>query len=154
MAIPGYDSSNVAEYTLEQVGARVAVVAGVVPDAFGLEKSGDEAPVDALGDPVELRAVDDLKAVEAVEITLVYDPSRLPPGASPTDVAVAVDTSVASPTQRADGEAVDDEGWEPLESTVDLEETTVTALLNDRPPGSTVVAGYDDRDDESGGTTA
>ncbi|ELZ23412.1 hypothetical protein C477_02664 [Haloterrigena salina JCM 13891] len=139
MAIPGYDSSNVAEYTLEQVGARVAVVAGVVPDAFGLEKSGDEGPVDALGDPVELQAVDDLKAVEAVEITLVYDPSRLPPGASPTDVAVAVDT---------------DKGWEPLESTVDLEETTVTALLNDRPPGSTVVAGYDDRDDESDETSA
>ena len=141
MAIPGYDSSNVAEYTLEHVGARVAVVAGVVPDAFGLEKSADEAPVDALGDPVELVAVDDLKAVEAVRIALVYDPSKLPPGASPTDVAVAVDTGA---------------GWEPQESTVDLEETTVTATLNDRPPGSTVVAGYDDRadDDPAGDASA
>ncbi|ADB59237.1 hypothetical protein Htur_0336 [Haloterrigena turkmenica DSM 5511] len=134
MAIPGYDSSNVAEYTLEQVGARVDIVAGVVPDAFGLEKSADEPPVDALADPVDLAALDEVKAIEAMRIALVYDPSRLPPGASPTDVAVAVDT---------------DEGWEPLESTVDLEETTVTAVLNDRPPGSTVVAGYDDRDDES-----
>ncbi|SEW24597.1 hypothetical protein [Natrinema salifodinae] len=135
MAIPGYDSSNVAEYTLESAGARVALVAGVVPDEFDLEKSGVEAPVDALADPVDLSAVDELKAIEAVSISLVYDPSRLPPGASPTDVAVAVET---------------EEGWEPLESTVDLEETTVTAVLNDRPPGSTVVAGYDDRDEESG----
>jgi|GEM_PF-641430 hypothetical protein len=132
MAIPGYDSSNVAEYTLESAGARVAVVAGVVPDEFDLAKSGREPPVDALADPVDLVALDDLKAVEAVRIALVYDPSGLPPGASPTDVAVAVET---------------EDGWEPLESTVDLEETTVTAVLNDRPPGSTVVAGYDDRDD-------
>ena len=135
MAIPGYDSNNVAEYTLEQVGARVDVVAGVVPDAFGLEKSADDPPVDALAAPVDLVALDEVRAIEAMQIALVYDPSRLPPGASPTDVAVAVDTG---------------EGWEPLESTVDLEETTVTATLNDRPPGSTVVAGYDDRDDETG----
>lgn len=136
MTIPGYDSSNVAEYTLEQVGARVDVVAGVVPDAFGLAKSADDPPVDALADPVDLVALEEVRAIEAMQIALVYDPSRLPPGASPTDVAVAVDT---------------DEGWEPLESTVDLEETTVTSILNDRPPGSTVVAGYDDRDDESEG---
>ncbi|WP_137288088.1 hypothetical protein [Natronorubrum halophilum] len=133
MAIPGYDSSNVAEFTLEQAGARIAVVAGVVPDEFGLEKSGREPPVDALSDPVDLVSFDGLKAVEAVKISLVYDPSQLPPGASPTDVAVAVG----------------DDGWEPLESTVDLEETTVTSILNDRPPGSTVVAGYDDRDVEA-----
>ncbi|ELY65226.1 hypothetical protein [Natrinema versiforme] len=133
MAIPGYDSSNVAEYTLEQVGARVALVAGVVPDEFGLAKSGREPPVDALADPVDLVSLEDLKAVEAVRIALVYDPSKLPPGASPTDVAVAVEI---------------EDGWEPLESTVDLDETTVTAVLNDRPPGSTVVAGYDDTDEE------
>ncbi|MGQ3412636.1 hypothetical protein ACT4ML_10305 [Natrinema sp. LN54] len=135
MAIPGYDSSSVAEYTLEQAGARVELVAGVVPDAFGLAKSGREPPVDALGDPVDLVACEELKAIEAVRIALVYDPSRLPPGASPTDVAVAVDA---------------DDGWEPLESTVDLGETTVTSVLNDRPPGTTVVAGYDDTDEESG----
>ncbi len=133
MAIPGYDPSTVAEYTLEQVGARVDLVAGVVPDAFGLRKSGTEPPVDALADPIDLVALEELKAVEAVRIALVYDPAELPAGASPTDVAVAVET---------------EEGWEPLESTVDLEETTVTAVLNDRPAGSTVVAGYDDTDGE------
>lgn len=138
MAIPGYDASSVAEYTLEQVGARVELVAGVVPDAFDLAKSGTEPPVDALAAPVDLVALEDVKAVEAVKIALVYDPARLPPGASPTDVAVAVET---------------DEGWEPLESTVDLEETTVTAVLNDRPPGSTVVAGYDDTDAETEAST-
>ncbi|WP_226040077.1 hypothetical protein [Natrinema sp. DC36] len=132
MAIPGYDASSVNDYTLDSAGARVAVVAGVVPDEFDLAKSGREPPVDALADPVDLVALDELKAVEAVRIALVYDPSRLPPGASPTDVAVAVETA---------------DGWEPLEATVDLEETTVTAVLNDRPPGSTVVAGYDDRDE-------
>ncbi|AFO55526.1 hypothetical protein [Natrinema sp. J7-2] len=129
MTIPGYDSNTVAEYTLERAGARVELVAGVVPDAFGLRKSGREPPVDALGDPVDLVACEELKAVEAVRIALVYDPSKLPAGASPTDVAIAVETEA---------------GWEPLESTVDLEETTVTAVLNDRPPGTTVVAGYDD----------
>ncbi|SFC25504.1 hypothetical protein SAMN05444422_10686 [Halobiforma haloterrestris] len=133
MPIPGYDSGSVAEVRLESVGARVAVVAGVVPDEFGLERSASEPPVDALGEPVDVVGLEDLKAVEAVRIALVYDPSRLPPGASPTDVAVAVRT---------------DEGWEPLESTVDLEETTVTAVLNDLPPGGTLVAGYDDREPE------
>lgn len=147
MAIPGYDSSNVAEYTLEHAGARVAVVAGVVPDAFGLAKSDREPPIDALADPVDVVGLEGLKALEAMRIALVYDPAKLPPGASPTDVAVAVETSAASGTQRADGDAVDD-GWTPLESTVDLSETTVTAVLNDRPPGSTVVAGYDDGGEE------
>ncbi|SEH17035.1 hypothetical protein SAMN04487967_2934 [Natronorubrum sediminis] len=132
MAIPGYDSSSVAEYTLEHAGATVAVVAGVVPDAFDLEKSGRDPPVDGLAAPVDLVGVDELKAVEAISIELVYDPSRLPPGASPTDVSVAVEMA---------------EGWTPLESTVDLESTTVTATLNEHPPGSTVVAGYDDSDD-------
>ncbi|WP_049924270.1 hypothetical protein [Halopiger djelfimassiliensis] len=132
MTIPGYDSSNIAEFTLESAGARVAVVAGVVPDAFGLAKSAREPPVDALSEPVDLVALDELKAIEAVRVSLVYDPSELPPGASPTDVAVAAET---------------DEGWEPLLSTVDLAETTVEAVLNDRPPGTTVVAGYDDSAD-------
>ncbi|MXV62834.1 hypothetical protein GS429_12305 [Natronorubrum sp. JWXQ-INN-674] len=137
MSIPGYDSSDIAEYTLEHAGARVDVVAGVVPDEFGLEKSGREPPVDALADPVELTGLGGLTAVEAIRIALVYDPSKLPPGASPTDVAVAVDS--------------DDEGWEPVESTVDLEETTVTTVLNDKPASSTVVAGYDDRSDDTTG---
>ena len=136
MAIPGYDSSNVAEFALESVGARVAVVAGVVPETFGLEKSARDPPVDALSRPVDIRGADGLKAIEAVRISLAYDPSRLPPGASPTDVAVAVD----------------DDEWVPLESTVDLEATTVEAVLNDRPAGSTLVAGYDDSGVSEGGT--
>jgi hypothetical protein len=135
MGIPGYDSSTVDEYALENAGARVALVAGVVPDGFGLEKSGAEPPIDALGDPVDLVAVDGLKAIEAVRISLVYEPAALPPGASPTDVAVAVETGT---------------GWVPLESTVDLEETTVRAVLNDRPPGSRIVAAYDDGGSVSG----
>ncbi|OVE83552.1 hypothetical protein [Natronolimnobius baerhuensis] len=135
MAIPGYDSDSVAQDTLEYAGAQVAVVAGVVPDEFGLRKSDSESPVDALSDPVDISGLEGVKALEAIRVSLVYDPAKLPPGASPTDVAVAVDT---------------DEGWEPLGSTVDLEETTVTAVLNEVPPGSTVVAGYDNRDTESG----
>ena len=133
MAIPGYDSSSVAEYTLESTGARVAVVAGVVPDDFSLERSAREPPVDALSSPVDLRGAADLKAIEAIRIRLGYDPAALPPGASPTDVAVAVET---------------DDGWEPLRSTVDLEETIVEAVTNDQLPGSTIVAGYADDDTE------
>ncbi|WP_265109636.1 hypothetical protein [Halosolutus halophilus] len=139
MAIPGYDSDTAAEDTLEQAGASIAVVAGVVPDEFGLAKSAIDPPIDALGDPVDVRGLDGLKAVEAIQFTLVYDPSELPPGASPTDVAVAVETETD-----AAGNGAGDRNWVPLESTVDLEETTVTAVLNDTPPGSTIVAGYDD----------
>jgi len=131
MAIPGYDASTVAEYSLEQVGSRVAVVANVVPAAFGLSRSDNEVPAAALSAPVDLVACDELRAVEAIRITLDYDPTALPPGASPTDVAVAVEI---------------EDGWQRLHSTVDLEETTVTAVLNERPPGSTVVASYDGED--------
>lgn len=131
MSIPGYGSTDVAEFTLEFAGARVAVVADAVPDEFGFERSARDPPVDALAEPVELVGLDGLQGVEAVRIVIGYDPARLPPGASPTDVAVAVETAA---------------GWEPLESTVDLAETTVTAVLNDRPPGSAIVARYDDSD--------
>ncbi|AFZ73011.1 hypothetical protein [Natronobacterium gregoryi] len=129
MPIPGYDADSIAEAVLERVGARVAVVADVVPDEFDLERSGIEPPADALSDPVSITCFEGLQAVEAVRLTLSYDPSELPPGASPTDVAVTART---------------DDGWESLESTTDLEKTTVTAVLNDRPPGSTIAAGYDD----------
>ncbi|WP_254532354.1 hypothetical protein [Natrinema gelatinilyticum] len=135
MAIPGYDSSTVDEYALESAGAHVALVAGVVPNEFGLERSVSEPPADSLAEPVDLVACEELKAVEAVQIALAYDPSDLPPGASPTDVAIAVETG---------------DGWDQVHSTVDLEETTVTAVLNDRPPGSTVVAAYDGGSDTSG----
>ncbi|TYL39995.1 hypothetical protein CV102_06110 [Natronococcus pandeyae] len=128
MTIPGYDSGDIAEFALERAGAHVDIVAGVVPDEFSLERSVQEPPADALAEPIDLVGHDGLRAVEAFRISLVYDPSALPPGASPTDVAVAVD---------------DDDGWETLESTVDLEETTVAATTNDRPPGSTVAAVYD-----------
>ncbi|MFC4436270.1 MULTISPECIES: hypothetical protein [Natrialbaceae] len=127
MAIPGYDSGDVAEFTLERAGARVDVVAGVVPDEFGLERSVRDPPADALAEPVDIAGHDGLRAVEAFRISLVYDPSALPPGASPTDVGIAVGT---------------DDGWDTLESTVDLEETTVTATTNDRPSGSTIVAAH------------
>jgi len=135
MAIPGYDASTVAEYTLEQVGARVDVVADAIPEAFGLSRSDNEVPTVALSAPVDLVACDELRAVEAIRITLDYDPTALPPGASPTDVAVAVETG---------------NEWQRLHSTVDLEETTVTAVLNDRPSGSSVAAVYDDRNEETG----
>ncbi|THE65523.1 hypothetical protein D8Y22_07370 [Salinadaptatus halalkaliphilus] len=136
MAIPGYDANSVAEYALDAAGARVAIVAGVVPDSFELTRASRDPPVDALSSPVTLEALEELKAIEAIRIRLTYDPSQLPPGASPTDVAVAVET---------------EDDWVPLESTVDLEETVVEAVLNDRPSGSTVVAGYDDSDVTVGG---
>jgi hypothetical protein len=134
MAIPGYDSGDVAEFALERAGARIGMVAGVVPDGFGLERSVREPPTDALADPVDLVGADELRAVEAFRIELLYDPSALPPGASPTDVAVAV--------------TAEDGTWEPLESTVDLEETSVSAVLNGTPPGSTIVAMYAERDED------
>ncbi len=142
MAIPGYDSGVTAEDTLEHAGASIAVVAGVVPDAFGLDRSTADPPIDALGAPVDIRGLDELAAVEAIRLTLAYDPTKLPPGASPTDVAVAVAVESDS---RDDHSA--DRHWLPLESTVDLAETTVTAVLTDSPPGSTVVSAYDDSPD-------
>ena len=132
MALPGYDASTVAEESLEQVGARVDVVADAIPERFGLSQSDSEPPAAALSAPVDLVACNELRAVEAIRITLDYDPTALPPGASPTDVAVAVETG---------------NEWQRRHSRVDLEETMVTAVLNDRPPGSTVVAVYDDRNE-------
>ncbi|MEY7852122.1 hypothetical protein AB7C87_23305 [Natrarchaeobius sp. A-rgal3] len=129
MPIPGYDSGTVAEFTLERAGARLDVVAGVVPEHVGLEPAATDPPAGALSTPVDLVGVEDLRAIEAIRVELVYDPSELPPGASPTDVAVGVEI---------------EEGWSPLRSAVDLEETTVTAVSNDRPPGSTVVAIHDE----------
>ncbi|ELY91063.1 hypothetical protein C483_10276 [Natrialba hulunbeirensis JCM 10989] len=133
MSIPGYRSSDTAEFALEFGGARAAVVASDVPDGFGVDDSvrcsPADVPADALAEPVELVGLDGLAGVSAMRIEVDYDPTGLPPGASPTDVAVAVET---------------DGGWETLDSTVDLAETTVTAVLNERPPGSTIVAVYDD----------
>ncbi|RQG94570.1 hypothetical protein [Natrarchaeobius chitinivorans] len=129
MPIPGYDPGTVAEFTLDRAGARLDVVAGVVPETVGLEPAATDPPAAALSKPVELVGLDELRAIEAIRIELVYDPAALPPGASPTDVAVGVET---------------DDGWTPIRSAVDLEETTVTAASNDRPPGSTVVAMYAD----------
>ncbi len=132
MAIPGYDSGDVVELTLERTGARAEVVAGVVPDEFGLERSSRDPTATALADAVEFVGLEELRAVDAFRIELVYDPSALPPGVSPTDVGIAVET---------------DDGWERLESTVDLEATTVSATLGDRPSGSTIVAIYDGTDE-------
>lgn len=133
MSIPGYDHDDVEEFVLERAGARVAVVAGVVPDDFGIASSTSDPPADALSEPIDVDGIDEVKAIEAIRITLAYDPSALPAGASPTDVAVAVET---------------DEGRELLLSEVDLEETTVSASLADRLPGETIVA-VATRDDET-----
>ncbi|ELZ02974.1 hypothetical protein C482_04936 [Natrialba chahannaoensis JCM 10990] len=135
MSIPGYQPSDTAEFALEFGSARAAVVASDVPDEFGVDDSVHSSPADAhahahaLSEPVDLVGLDGLDGVSAMRIEVGYDPAGLPPGASPTDVAVAVKTET---------------GWETLDSTVDLAETTVTAVLNDRPPGSRIVAVYDD----------
>ncbi|AGB36020.1 hypothetical protein [Natronococcus occultus] len=136
MAIPGYDSGDVVELTLDRAGARAEIVAGVVPDAVGLERSSRDPTATALADSVELVGLEELRAVDAFRIELGYDPSALPPGASPTDVAISVET---------------EDGWVRLESTVDLEETTVSATLGDRPPGSTIVAVYESTEESAGG---
>ncbi|WP_049916319.1 hypothetical protein [Natrialba magadii] len=132
MSIPGYRPSDTAEFALEFGGARAAVVASDVPDEFGVDDSVRWSPADAhehaLSEPVDLVGLDGLAGVSAMRIEVGYDPTGLPPGASPTDVAIAAKT---------------DAGWETLDSTVDLTETTVTAVLNERPPGATVVAVYD-----------
>ncbi|USZ70695.1 hypothetical protein [Natronosalvus halobius] len=128
MPIPGYDPQDIIERTLERTApgttARLELVASSVPDAVEIVESDTEAPPGALGDPVELNAVDEVEGLVACRIELPYDPSELPPGASPTDVAVAVET---------------DDGYEVLESEADLEETTVTATVTDAPPGSVAV---------------
>ncbi|WP_254766416.1 hypothetical protein [Salinilacihabitans rarus] len=132
MTIPGYDPDDVAEVELEReadaVDARVSVVAGVVPEAFAVEASDADPPPGALSPPVDLVGLDGLAGVEALRIELAYDPSKLPPGASPTDVAVAV---------------VAGDDREVLDSEVDLDGATVSAVLADRPPGETVAAVHD-----------
>lgn len=127
MAIPGYAEDDVQEVTLERTVATVSVVAATAPDAdaLSLAESDTTRPTDALSDPVELVGLDAMAELEGIQITLAYDPGGLPPGASPTDVAIAVET---------------DDGREVLESDVDLGQTEVSAVLFDRPPGSTVVA--------------
>lgn len=149
MAIPGYDQDDIVERTLEgplnghdgdepeatagdrsgddsgePPSARVSIAAADVPGATTLVESDEEAPPGALADPVELYALGDVGGLEALALEVRYDPGRLPPGASPTDVAIAVDTG---------------DGFEPLESTTDLEATTVTATLTEEPPGTVVV---------------
>ena len=131
MAIPGYDPDDIAEVTLERDvesdEASASVVASHVPEAFTLVESERESPPGALSDPVELYALEDLEGLDALKVTLAYDPSGLPPGASPTDVAIAV-------------EAEEPGEFETVDSSVDLEETTVSAVLNELPTGNTVVA--------------
>ena len=132
MAIPGYDPEDVEQALLERetgdVDGNVSVVAAVVPEEFGLERRPAEAPSGALSDPVELTGVDGLEGLDVLQVELAYDPTELPPGASPTEVAVAVET---------------DAGWESLNSDVDLEDATVTATTTERPAGTTLVAIHD-----------
>ena len=136
MAIPGYDPEDVERFLLERereggTDGSVSVVAERIPDTFGLEESDADPPVAALSDPVEIVGLEDAEGIEAVEIALDYDPTGLPPGASPTDVGVLVGTG---------------ETWEGVHSEVDLEETAVSALLTEKPLGQTVVAVHQDDD--------
>ncbi|SFS39321.1 hypothetical protein [Halostagnicola kamekurae] len=156
MAIPGYDPTDVHEITLEyqddsptvldssgheQNGdgrsesgerddaarnrAHVAVVADRVPDSVSVRESDRPVPADALTEPVELVGFEGVEGLEAIQLTLAYDPAALPPGASPTDVAVGFQTRT---------------GPEQVPSAVDLERTTVTAILTEPPAGETIVA--------------
>lgn len=133
MAIPGYDPDDIEQFLLERgtddVDGTVSIVATDVPQGVGLEESNAETPSGALSDPVELTGFDAVEDIDAIQVELAYDPSVLPAGASPTDVAVAVAT---------------DTGWETLDSDVDLEEATVVATTTDRPVGTTLVAVHDD----------
>lgn len=133
MAIPGYDPEDVEEFLLERasgdVDGSVSIVAAVVPQEVRLEESDAEPPGESLSEPVELTGLEGVEGLDAIQVELAYDPAALPPGASPTDVAIAVST---------------DAGWEPLQSEVDLEHATVAATTSDRLPGTTFVAIYDD----------
>ncbi len=135
MAIPGYDPEDIEEALLERetgdVDGQVSIVAAVVPEELGLREHDVEPPANALSDPVELTGIAGVEGLEAIQVELAYDPAGLPPGASPTDVAVAVEV---------------DAGWESLDSDVDLEHTTVAATLTDRPAGTTLVTVHDDEE--------
>ncbi|GAB7018829.1 hypothetical protein [Halostagnicola bangensis] len=164
MAIPGYDSTDVHEIALEYQAddptaldsieredntaergagegedaavrerARAAIVADAVPDSIRIRESDREAPDGALTEPVEIVGLGGVDGLEAIQLTLEYDPAGLPPGASPTDVAVGLET----PT-----------GYDQLPSEVDLEKTTVTAILPEPPSGETVVAMYEKNDEK------
>ena len=132
MATPGYDPDDVERFSLERerkggTDGEVSVAAECIPDTFGLEESDADLPATALSEPIEIVGLEDAKGIEAVEITLDYDPAGLPPGASPTDVGVVVGTG---------------DTWEQVYSEVDLAETEVSALLTEKPPGGTVAAVY------------
>lgn len=155
MAIPGYDPTDVHEITLEyqddsstvlasstrgdeidegdhrertegstRKRAHAAIVADLVPDSVRVRESDRTAPDDALTEPVELVGFEGIEGLEAIQLTLEYDPAALPPGASPTDVAVGFQTQT---------------GYEQVPSAVDLERTTVTAILTELPPSETIV---------------
>lgn len=133
MAIPGYDPDDIEEFRLEReadaVAARASVVAATVPDTFGLEPSDSEVPESSLTEPVDVVGLGGVSGLDAMRIAIEYDPSTLPPEADPTDVAIAVAT---------------DDGFETLDSAVDLETANVRAVLTELPPGETVVAIHDD----------
>ncbi|KDE58380.1 hypothetical protein EL22_05290 [Halostagnicola sp. A56] len=164
MPIPGYDPTDVHEITLEYQDdpptvldsssheqnsdertesgesgdtvrdrAHVAVVADRVPDSVSVRESDLPAPADALTEPIELVGFEVIDGLEAIQLTLAYDPAALPPGASPTDVAVGFQTRTEC---------------EQVPSAVDLERTTVTAILTEPPAWGTVVAVHAVDDEE------
>lgn len=129
MAIPGYNQEQIVERTLafepdEPTVARLSIIADVVPEATTLIESDAERPPGALGPSIELYALEDVEGLEVLGLECPYSPGALPPGASPTDVALAIETA---------------DGYEMLESEVDLEEVTVSATMTDRPSGTVVV---------------
>lgn len=154
MAIPGYDPTDVHEIALEyqdesstvpdsskhedepndgdrrernegsiRKRAHAAIVADTVPDSVRVRESDRTVPDGALTEPVELVGFEGIEGLETIQLTLEYDPAALPPGASPTDVAVGFQTQ---------------SGYEQVSSAVDLERTTVTAILTELPPGETI----------------
>ncbi|WP_255169180.1 hypothetical protein [Natrononativus amylolyticus] len=139
MTIPGYDPDDVEAARLAAVGAdaadetaaadaaEVSIAAEAVPERFELRER-DDVPEGALSPPIEIVGLEDVAGLEAIRIALSYDPSKLPPGASPTDVAVAVET---------------DAGLERLASEVDLDEARVAATTDEPLSGTWVVAVVD-----------
>ena len=128
MAIPGYDPADLEESvtrTDETAGARVDLVAGVVPDAFDIVPSDADPPEDAVSTSVDLIAVDELTAVDSLRLALAYEPSAMPDGASPVDVTIVVEGS---------------DGRRSLASTVHRESGTVSAELSGASGGSRFVA--------------
>ena len=103
----------------------MSIAAEGIANECTLLESDTDPPPGAVSTTVELYGSSELEGVDAFRLELSYDPSDLPPGASPTDVGIAVVTH---------------DGIDVLESDVDLEDTTVSAVETGLPRGERVVA--------------